>query len=343
MKHKFTNDYSSLCHPNILKALINLGDEQNIAYGLDKHSSNAERLILDKFNSIKGKVYFVSGGTMANLLFISYALRPYEAVISLETGHINVHETGAVEATGHKIITVRGNNGKMYPNDILSVLKNYKDEHMVKPRLVYISNSTEIGTIYTKQELLDLSKVCKDNDLYFFIDGARLGSALTSKSNDVEPALLGNICDAFYVGGAKNGLLLGEALVINNPLLQADFRYHIKNKGAMISKGFLIGTVFEEAFKDNLYFDIARSTNEVADYLKEGLKKLNIEMLDSPTNQIFVKLDKGSASKLMQEYGLELWEDNNDYQIVRIVISFTTKKEDVDELISFVKTNILSK
>ena len=343
MKHKFTNDYSSLCHPNILKALINLGDEQNIAYGLDKHSSNAERLILDKFNSSNGKVYFVSGGTMANLLFISYALRPYEAVISLETGHINVHETGAVEATGHKIITVKGNNGKMYPNDILSVLKNYKDEHMVKPRLVYISNSTEIGTIYTKQELLDLSKACKDNDLYFFIDGARLGSALTSKSNDVEPALLGNVCDAFYVGGAKNGLLLGEALVINNPLLQVDFRYHIKNKGAMISKGFLIGTIFEEAFKDNLYFDIAKSTNEVADYLKEGLKKLNIEMLDSPTNQIFVKLDKGSASKLMQEYGLELWEDNSDYQIVRIVISFTTKKEDVDELISFVKTNILSK
>lgn len=343
MKHKFTNDYSSLCHPNILKALINLGDEQNIAYGLDKHSSNAERLILDKFNSSNGKVYFISGGTMANLLFISYALRPYEAVISLETGHINVHETGAVEATGHKIITVKGNNGKMYPNDILSVLKNYKDEHMVKPRLVYISNSTEIGTIYTKQELLDLSKVCKDNDLYFFIDGARLGSALTSKSNDVEPALLGNICDAFYVGGAKNGLLLGEALVINNPLLQVDFRYHIKNKGAMISKGFLIGTVFEEAFKDNLYFDIAKSTNEVADYLKEGLKKLNIEMLDSPTNQVFVKLNKGSASKLIQEYGLELWEDNNDYQIVRIVISFTTKKEDVDELISFVKTNILSK
>ena len=343
MKHKFTNDYSSLCHPNILKALINLDDEQNIAYGLDKHSSNAERLILDKFNSSNGKVYFVSGGTMANLLFISYALRPYEAVISLETGHINVHETGAIEATGHKIITVKGNNGKMYPNDILSVLKNYKDEHMVKPRLVYISNSTEIGTIYTKQELLDLSKVCKDNDLYFFIDGARLGSALTSKSNDVEPVLLGNVCDAFYVGGAKNGLLLGEALVINNPLLQVDFRYHIKNKGAMISKGFLIGTVFEEAFKDNLYFDIAKSTNEVADYLKEGLKKLNIEMLDSPTNQIFVKLDKGSASKLMQEYGLELWEDNNDYQIVRIVISFTTKKEDVDELISFAKTNILSK
>ena len=148
MKHKFTNDYSSLCHPLILKDLSDIATEQNVAYGLDKHSLNAESLIKKTFNSPNGKVYFLSGGTMTNLLFISYALKPYEAVIALETGHINVHETGAVEATGHKIITVKGNNGKIYPNDILDALKIYKDEHMVKPRMVYISNSTEIGTIY---------------------------------------------------------------------------------------------------------------------------------------------------------------------------------------------------
>ena len=343
MRYKFTNDYSSLCHPEILKALVGLGEEQNVAYGLDKHSLKAEQYIKDAFDSPKGQVYFISGGTMTNLLFISHALKDYEAVISLETGHINVHETGAIEGTGHKIITVKGNNGKMHPSDVLKVLKVYKDEHMVKPKLVYISNSTEIGTIYSRNELIALSNVCKENDLYFFIDGARLGSALTSKSNDVELGLLGNVCDAFYVGGAKNGLLLGEALVINNTSLQEGFRYHIKNKGAIISKGYLIGAQFEAAFKDGLYFDIAKQTNEVADYLKEQFTSLNLKMLDSPTNQVFVELDANSAKTLIREFGLELWEDLGDTQIVRFVVSFTTKKEDVDELVCFVKTNLTLK
>ena len=340
MKHKFTNDYSSLCHPSILKALENLGEEQNVAYGLDKHSLQAEQYIKDIFESSKGQVYFVAGGTMANLLFISYALRPYEAVIALETGHINVHETGAVEATGHKIITAKGRDGKLYPEDICNILRVYKDEHMVKPKMVYISDSTEIGTIYSRKELVDLYKICQENDLLFFIDGARLGSALTSKENDVEPGLLGKVCDAFYVGGAKNGLMLGEALVINNPELQKDFRYHIKNRGAMISKGFLLGAIFEEAFKDGLYFDIARKTNEVADYLKEQLKAVNMNILPSPTNQVFASLDKKFAKELIKEYGLELWEEKDDEMVVRFVVSFTTKKEDVDELISFIKSRL---
>lgn len=339
MKHKFTNDYSSLCHPQILEDLSKIQEEQNVAYGLDKHSLQAEAYIKDIFESNKGQVYFLSGGTMTNLLFISYALRPYEAVIALETGHINVHETGAVEATGHKIITVKGKDGKIYPEDILNVLKTYRDEHMVKPRMVYISDSTEIGTIYTRQELVNLSEICKDNDLFFYIDGARLASALTSKYNDVEPGLFGKICDAYYVGGAKNGLMLGEALVINNPDLQKDFRYHIKNKGAMISKGYLIGAIFESAFKDGLYFDIAKKTNEVADYLKDQLKEANIDILPSPTNQVFASLDKKFATLLIREYGLELWEDKGEELVVRFVVSFTTKKEDVDELISFIKAH----
>lgn len=340
MKHYFTNDYSSLAHPRIIKALEALKDEQNIAYGLDNHSLKAEKYIKETFNSPNGKVYFLAGGTLTNMVFISYALRPYEAVVTLETGHINVHETGAIEGSGHKIITAKGENGKMRPSDILNVLKVYHDEHMVKPRLVYISNSTEIGTIYNTQELKELSRVCKENDLYFYIDGARLGSALTSKENDVEPALLGSVCDAFYVGGAKNGLLQGEALVINNPELQKDFRYHIKNKGAMISKGFMLGAQFEEAFKDGLYFDIAKATNEVADYLKKQLKLLDINLLDSPTNQIFAILNKNLADSLIKEYRLELWEDRGSQLVVRFVISYTTSKSDVDEFISFLKAVI---
>ena len=340
MKHRFTNDYSSLCHPQILNALSNLKDEQNVTYGLDKHSLQAESYIKDIFESSNGQVYFISGGTMSNLLFISYALRPYEAVISLETGHINVHETGAIEGNGHRIITVKGNNGKMYPNDILGVLKIYNNEHMVKPRLVYISDSTEIGTIYTRQELIDLYEVCQENDLIFYIDGARLGSALTSKENDVEPGLFGKVCDAFYVGGAKNGLMLGEALVINNKELQKDFRYHIKNKGAMISKGYLIGAIFEEAFKNGLYFDIAKGTNEVADYLKEQLVKCGVNISSSPTNQVFATFNKKDGELLINEYGLELWEDKGNEIVVRFVVSFTTKKEDVDELVTFIKKHI---
>lgn len=336
MKHLFTNDYSSLCHPRILKALMDIAEEQNTAYGLDKHSLNAEKLIKKVFNSPNGEVFFISGGTMTNVLFISYALRPYEGVISLETGHINVHETAAVEGSGHKIITVKGRDGKMYPEDIIDVLNKFRDEHMVKPKMVYISNSTEMGTIYSRDELIKLHETCLTNDLYLFIDGARLGSALTSKRNDVEPELMGQVCDAFYVGGAKNGLLVGEALVINNVDLQKDFRYHIKNKGAMLSKGYLIGAQFEEAFKDGLYFEIARKTNEVADYLKERFIELGLKMGNSPTNQVFVSFSMAIALKILEDCKVELWEDNGDSIVLRFVTSFTTKKEDVDDLVSYI-------
>ena len=337
MRHLFTNDYSSLCHPRILKALERCMDEQNTAYGLDKHSLHAGELIKKVFSSHQGEVHFIPGGTATNLLFISYALRPYEAVICVESGHINVHETAAIEGSGHKILTVKGKDGKLYPEDILSILKKHQDEYMVKPKLVYISNSTEIGTIYYKQELLDLYRICKEHDLYLFIDGARLGSALTSKDNDVPYDIFGKCSDAFYVGGAKNGLLTGEALVINNPNLQKDFRYHIKNRGAMLSKGFMVGIQFEEAFKDGLYFDIAKKINDTSDYLKDKFKELGLDMAYSPTNQIFVSFPKEVASKIIKEFGVELWEDKGDILTVRFVVSFTTTKEDVDDLINYLK------
>ena len=202
--------------------------------------------------------------------------------------------------------------------------------------MVYISNSTEIGTIYSRQELIDLHSICKKNDLYFFIDGARLGSALTSKDNDVEPSLLGEICDAFYVGGTKNGLLLGEALVVNNVDLTANFRYHIKNKGAMLAKGYLVGIEFEEAFKDNLYFDLAKYTNEIADALKEGFNKLNLKTTYSPTNQVFLTIKKELANKLIDRYGCEKWEDLANDMTIRFVTSFMTSKDDVNELLSYI-------
>ena len=338
--YQFKNDYSELACEEIMQALMKYFNEQNIAYGLDKHSENAERLILEKFNSKNGKVFFLNGGTQTNTVFISYVLRPYEAVISLETGHINVHETGSVEASGHKIITVKGKNGKIYPSDIEKVILEFNNEHMVKPKMVYISNSTEIGTIYNKEELVNLKTICDKYHLYFFIDGARLGSALTSKENDVNPEILGEICDAFYVGGTKNGLLYGEALLINNPDLARDFRFHIKNRGATLAKGYGVGIQFERAFKDDLYFSLARHTNEVASYLKEEFKKLNVKMLDSPTNQIFAFFSSPIAKKIIDNFGVEVWYQENDIYCLRFVTSFNTTNKDVDELIAYLKDNI---
>lgn len=337
MPYLFRSDYQELAHPRIIKALEKYSLEQNVPYGLDYHSSNAAELIKNIFNAKEAAVHFLAGGTQTNMVLISSCLKHYEGVIACKSGHINVHETAAVEGAGYKIITYEGKNGKLHKEDVLKALKDNVDVHMVKPRMVYISNSTECGTIYSKQELLDLHEVCKKNDLYLFIDGARIGSALTCKENDVDPSLLGEVADAFYVGGTKNGLLYGEALVIVNKELQKDFYYHVKNKGAMLAKGYSLGIQFEEAFKDGLYFELAKHANDIADYIKEALIELNIETLPSPTNQIFVEFKRDISLDLIKVFGLEKWEDKDETIIVRIVTSFNTSKENADELISYIK------
>ena len=337
MAYQFKNDYSELAHPDILNALMKYSKEQNVTYGLDYHSKNAEELIKKTFNSKNGKVYFFAGGTQTNMTFISYCLKPYEAVISINGGHINVHETGSVEGSGHKIIAVNGRNGKIYPKDIIEVMNSFNDEHMVKPKMVYISNSTEIGTIYSKQELLELREITNKYGLYLFLDGARLASALTSKENDVDPTLLGEIVDAFYVGGTKNGLLFGEALVVNNPKLQEDFRYHIKNKGAMLAKGYAVGIQFEEAFRSGLYFELAKKANLTADMIREAFKELNIKMIDSPTNQVFGYFKKDKALKIVDKFGVEIWSKEDDVYCLRFVTSFLSEKEDIDVLINYLR------
>ncbi|MBR1582096.1 MAG: aminotransferase class I/II-fold pyridoxal phosphate-dependent enzyme [Bacilli bacterium] len=337
MKYQFRNDYSVLGHEKVLKALYDHRNEQNVGYGLDNHSFEAAKLIKVKFDCNDADVHFLAGGTQTNMVFISSALRPYEAVIACKTGHINVHETGSVEGSGHKIFIVEGRNGKIYPEEIEKAINYNCDEHMVKIKMVYISNSTEIGTIYKAQELKDLRKICDKYGLYLFIDGARLGSALTAKDNDVTPELIGEVADAFYVGGTKNGLLYGEALVIVNKDLQKDFRYHLKNKGAMLSKGFSLGIQFETIMKDGLYFDLAKHANEVAYLLAEGLIKLNVQILPFETNQIFATFNKNDALDLIETYGCEKWIDLGDKITIRFVTSFNTKEEDVKELLNYIK------
>lgn len=340
MKTSFRNDYGVLAHPRMLEALNKCIDETNLPYGLDIHSENAKKLIKEKFSLKEANIHFVTGGTQANLLVISAFLKDYEAVISCDSGHINVHETGAIESTGHKIITVNNVNGKLDANEVKKVLEYHKGEHMVKPKMLYISNSTESGTIYTKDELLTLRKICDEFDLYLFLDGARLACALTCLENDVELDVLGKVCDAFYIGGTKNGLLSGEAIVITNPYLDKEFRFHIKNKGAMIAKGFVLGIQFEEAFKDDLYFKLARHSNEMAQYIKENLKGVKY-FIDSPTNQLFMEFDKEVANKLIEKYDCELWQENDNSTVIRIVTSFKTTLQECDLLINDIKKLML--
>ena len=335
MKHSFRNDYNVLAHPRILEALSRCQNEIFDAYGLDIHSEKAAKYIKNVFGSNNAEVFFLTGGTQTNMVFISYCLRNYEGVIACDTGHINVHETASIEGSGHKIITVENVNGKLSAQDILNVLDKFNDEHMVKPRMVYISNSTETGSIYSFEELKAIHEVCQKRNLYLFIDGARLGVALTSKENDIEPRMFGGLCDAFYVGGTKNGLLYGEALVINNKELAKDFRYHIKNKGAMLAKGFVVGLQFEEIFKDGLYFELAKKSNENAKKLKDILTKHHINILPSPTNQIFAECEKEAGYALLNEFMLEKWEEKENTLIVRFVTSFFTNEDDLNAVEDF--------
>ncbi|QJA09784.1 aminotransferase class I/II-fold pyridoxal phosphate-dependent enzyme [Romboutsia sp. CE17] len=343
--YSFKNDYSEGAHPRILETLLRTNLEQSEGYGKDTYCEQAEKLIKDKLNNQEVDVHFISGGTQTNLIAISSFLRPYEAVISANTGHIYVNEAGSIEATGHKVIPIDVEDGKLRKEDILLVLTKYSNEHVVKPKLVYISNSTEIGTIYTKSELENLSQVCKENNLILFMDGARLGSAITCRENDLTLEDISKLTDIFYIGGTKNGTLLGEALVICNKNLQDDFRYNLKQKGAMLAKGRLLGIQFIELFKDDLFFEIGKHENDMADILREGINNLGYDFfVNSPSNQIFPILNNSVLNELEKYYGFSIWEKiDENRSAIRLVTSFATKKEVCEEFIKVlarIKSNI---
>ncbi|WP_425447268.1 threonine aldolase family protein [Dethiothermospora halolimnae] len=337
--YSFKNDYSEGAHPRILEALIESNTEQVEGYGEDKYTKEAIRLLKEKIGREDIDIHLLPGGTQTNLTAISAFLRPHEAAISANTGHILVHETGAIEATGHKAISVKVDNGKLNPDDIKPVLEEHADEHMVKPKLVYISNSTEIGTIYKKEEIEELSKFCRENDLLLFLDGARLGSALCSEDNNIKLSDLGNLVDAFYIGGTKNGALLGEALIICNDYLKTDFRYHIKQKGALLAKGKVLGVQFLELFKDNLYFDLANHANDMAKLLRNGITEAGYSFLiNSCSNQIFPIFPKEIAEKLGEKYAFYIWEKiDKDNSAIRLVTSWATREEKVMEFVEDLK------
>jgi len=326
--YSFKNDYSEGAHPRILNALMESNLEQTDGYGEDHYTSKAVELLKQKISLNDIDIHFLSGGTQTNLVAISAFLRPHEAAISANTGHIQVHETGAIEATGHKVISMEVQDGKLNPEQIKSALDTHTDEHMVKPKLVYISNSTEIGSIYTKAELEQISNFCKENNLILFIDGARLGSALSCDENDLQLSDLGRLADAFYIGGTKNGALLGEALVICKESLKEDFRFHLKQKGALLAKGKILGIQFLELFKDNLYFDLAKHANRMAALLSQKIKAMGYKFLtNSPSNQIFPILPNQVIEKLQENYSFHVWSKIDDNKSsIRLVTSWATKE-----------------
>jgi threonine aldolase len=333
--YSFLCDYSEGAHPRIMDALIRTNLEQTDGYGLDDHCRNAASFIKKKIGREDVDVHFLVGGTQANFTAISAFLRAHEAVISAKTGHIYVHETGAVEATGHKVVVEATADGKLSPKEIQSELDYHEDEHMVKPKLVYISNSTEIGSIYHKDELIQLSEICRKNNLILFMDGARLGSALASEENDLTLSDIAELTDAFYIGGTKNGALMGEALVICKEELKEDFRYHIKQKGGLLAKGRLLGIQFEELFRDNLYFELAGHANQMAALLVKAFSDLGHPfMIHSPSNQIFPILPDALIRKLEEDYSFYLWKKiDEDHTAIRLVTSWATEEPDIKQFI----------
>ena len=335
MKYSFKNDYSEGAHPQILDALVRNNFNQEPGYGLDTHTLNTVDIIKNAVGDDKAHVHLIGGGTQTNLIAIRAFLRPHEACIAAETGHIAVHEAGAIEASGHKICTVPSKNGKLTISDIESVLQAHPDEHMVSPKLVYISNPTELGTVYTKSELKALRAFCLKKDLLLYCDGARLGTVLCQPEFDLTLKDMYLLTDAFFIGGTKNGALLGEILVIQRDALNQSMRHIIKQSGGMLAKGRLLGIQFEELFSDRLYYDLDGHAMDMAQTLYKGFQALGYAFLVKPeTNQIFPILENDLIDSLAKSYDFYVWEKVNDTQsAIRLVTSWATKAEAVKALL----------
>jgi len=339
-KYRFNNDYSEGAHPRILEVMTQTNLNQEEGYGNDSLSQQAERLLKAAIGNPGATVHFVSSGTQANLIVLASLLKPYESAIAAVTGHIFVHEAGAIEATGHKVNVVNTPDGKLTADLVRQVVAQHTDEHMVKPRAVYISNSTELGTVYTRADLESLARVCREKNLVLFLDGARLGAALTSAASDLTLPELAKLVDVFYIGGTKNGALLGEAIVINQPALQTDFRYHIKQRGGLLAKGSLLGAQFVALFSDDLYFELARHANATAQTLAGGLKALGHSFLADPvSNLIFPILPNALIRFLEDRYDFHVWCPMDEGRsAIRLVTSWATPADKVNEFLDAAKT-----
>ena len=336
---RFNCDYLEGAHPRILERLAATNMEQTVGYGCDEHSERVRELIKKVCACPTAAVQFLVGGTQANFTVISAALRPYQGVIAADTGHIACHETGAVEACGYKVLTVPGDDGRVTAEAVDAYVRehwaNESHEHVVQPKMVYISMTTEIGTIYTKKDLAALYAVCRQHGLYLFLDGARLGYGLATPGSDLDLPFIAAHTDVFYIGGTKVGALFGEAVVLVNPALQPDFRYLIKQKGGMLAKGRLLGIQFETLFEDGLYFEISRHALEMAGRLRQGLEALRIPFASSyVSNQQFVRLDNAFCRELRKTMDFDVIQPGETESIVRFCTSWATLPENIDALLA---------
>lgn len=334
----FESDYNIGCHPKILQKLNETNLETLSGYGSDKYCQSAIRKIKRCCNCPQGEVYFLVGGTQTNQVVIDSMLNQYEGVISAKTGHINIHEAGAIEFTGHKVMEVPSKNGKIIVDELNKYLETfYNDgnrEHMVFPGMVYISQPTEYGTLYSKNELEILSKICSNYNIPLYIDGARLGYALMSKENDATIEDIANLCDVFYIGGTKVGALCGEAVIFTKNNTPKHFLTLVKQHGALLAKGRLLGIQFDTLFEDNLYLEISKNAIETAEKLKEILKRKGYKFyMETPTNQQFIILENNDMNRLNEKVVFCFWEKyDENHTVVRFATSWATKMADVEKL-----------
>lgn len=337
---RFECDYLEGCHPAILEALTATNLEQTPGYGLDPHCDHARQLIREACGAPNAAVHFLVGGTQANTTVISACLKPYQGALAAQTGHINVHETGAIEALGHKVLPLPSADGKITGEQVRAYCHaHYTDEtheHMVQPGMVYISQPTENGTLYTLSQLKAIRAACDEYSLRLFVDGARCGYGLAAPGNDVTLKDLAALTDVFYIGGTKVGALFGEAVVIAAPDLQKDFRYYIKRHGGMLAKGRLLGVQYETLFTQGRYEAIAKHAVELAWRLRRAFEAQGVKLLfDSPTNQQYPILTAKERAAFEEKYSFSFWQSiSEDMAAVRVCTSWATKPEAVDELVS---------
>ena len=332
------NDYSLGAHPKVLQALTDTNMTLTDGYGIDPFCDGAADMIREMIDCPEAYVQFLTAGTQTNQTALAAFLRPHHSVISPSTGHVCVHETGAIEATGHKINHVPTIDGKLRPEDIDAVMAEHEDEHYVKPAIIYISNSTETGLIYTKAELIALREKCLEYGLLTYIDGARLAIAMTAPENDLKLEDLPKLCDAFYIGGTKCGAMFGEALVIVKKELQEDIRWLVKQRGGMIAKGRLLGVQFQALLKDGFYFELGAHANRLAKKLADGIAAKGYEFAIPPqTNMLFPLFTKEKVNELSENVMFEGWQyPSETHAAIRLVTSWGTTEEEVDAFLELI-------
>ena len=336
----FASDYMEGAHPEILRRLAQTNTCKSAGYGLDMYSQSAREKIRAACRAPEADVFFLTGGTQTNAVMIDALLRSYQGVIAAETGHISVHEAGAIEFGGHKVLTLPQYEGKLRAADIARCADTWREDanrdHTVMPGMVYLSHPTEFGTLYSLRELTEISGVCRDNQIPLYLDGARLAYALACPENDVTLPELAALCDAFYIGGTKCGALFGEALVIPRHNLVSQLFTIIKQHGALLAKGFVAGIQFETLFTDGLYFGIGKTAIDAADRIRAALRERKYRLAwEAPTNQIFVVLEKEQAAALSERIEMSFWENIDEtHTIMRIATSWATRPEDVERLIA---------